>query len=271
MNKNVIKIIGFTFCIVLIYFTVYGQYIIFAAEKANSSYSITFDPNKGDVKSKNSTVTVGKTYGKLPIPTRKNYVFEGWYTSASGGVRITEASIVKKSYAHTLYAHWQGEEVPITLEANEGELKDKTITIRFGSKYKQQLPVPKKANYKFDGWYTALTGGDKVVSKSIFDENTPKTFYAHWTPKLIKIKFYPLNGDDVHSLEVECGKSIGRLPEPTWEGYKLGGWYFVNDYRDLTPDEIGQEGITEHEIGEEYLVIESTPREVLALWIPENK
>ncbi len=271
LKKNVIKMIGFAFSIVLIYFTVNGQNMIFAAEKANLSYSITLDPNKGDVKSKNKNVTVGKTYGKLPTPTRKHYVFEGWYTLASGGVRITESSTVKKSSAHTLYAHWQGEEIPITLEANEGELKDTTVTIRFASKYKQQLPIPNRVNYKFDGWYTALTGGDKVVSKSIFNENTPKTLYAHWTPRLIKINFYPLNGDDIYSLEVECGKSIGQLPEPKQEGYNLSGWYFEKDYRALTPDEIGQDGITEHEIGEEYMVIESTPRKALALWVPDNK
>lgn len=271
MKKYVIKIIGFVFSIVLIYFTVYGQIKTFAAENANLSYSITLDPNKGDVNTKNINVTVGKTYGKLPTPTRKHYVFEGWYTLASGGVKITEASTVKKSSSHTLYAHWLGEEVLITLEANDGELKNTSVAIRFGSKYKQQLPIPKRENYKFDGWYTAITGGDKVVSKSVFNENSPKTLYAHWTPKLIKIKFYPLNGDNVYSLEVECGKSIGQLPEPKQEGYILSGWYFEKDYRKLTPAEIGKDGITEHEISEEYMVIESTPRKALALWVSDNK
>ena len=263
--------IGFIFSLVFLCVTVFGRNMIYAAEMANTSYNITLNPNKGDVNSKSINVTVGKSYGELPTASRKNYVFEGWYTLANGGAKITEASTVKRSSAHTLYAHWKGEEVNITLEANEGELKRTAVAVRFGSKYKQQLPIPKKTNHKFDGWYTALKGGDKVVPKSIFNENTPKTLYAHWTPRLIKINFYPLNGDDVYSLEVKCGESIGQLPEPKREGYKLSGWYSVKDYRELTPDEISQDGITEHEISENYLVIESTPRKVLALWVPDNK
>ncbi len=44
------------------------------------------------------------TYGTLPTPTRTGYNFDGWYTSASGGTKVTSSSTVSSNT--TLYAHW---------------------------------------------------------------------------------------------------------------------------------------------------------------------
>lgn len=55
----------------------------------------------------NKYVSKGSYYGLLPeSPTRDGYVFDGWYTSASGGTKITATSTVSVSSAQTLYAHW---------------------------------------------------------------------------------------------------------------------------------------------------------------------
>ncbi len=44
------------------------------------------------------------TYGTLPTPTKTGYIFDGWYTSASGGTKVTSSSTVLSNT--TLYAHW---------------------------------------------------------------------------------------------------------------------------------------------------------------------
>ena len=44
-------------------------------------------------------------YGNLPTPSRSGFVFEGWYTSASGGERIHASSVVREDRT-VLYAHW---------------------------------------------------------------------------------------------------------------------------------------------------------------------
>lgn len=42
------------------------------------------------------------------------------------------------------------------------------------------LPAPERSgNYRFDGWYTAVSGGSKVTTSTIFMQDT--TIYAHWT------------------------------------------------------------------------------------------
>ena len=41
----------------------------------------------------------------MPEPTRNGYVFDGWYTAATGGRRVTPATIITDNV--TFYAHWQ--------------------------------------------------------------------------------------------------------------------------------------------------------------------
>lgn len=41
-------------------------------------------------------------------PTREGYIFDGWFTTATGGTQVTELN--KSTHASTLYAHWTAEE-----------------------------------------------------------------------------------------------------------------------------------------------------------------
>ena len=71
--------------------------------------NVTFDANGGKVNGKDTdTITIpaadkGKL-ASLPVPTREGYTFDGWYTAASGGMKITETTVF--SEATTVYALW---------------------------------------------------------------------------------------------------------------------------------------------------------------------
>lgn len=50
-------------------------------------YTLNFDPNGGDMGTQNKRVAVlANTSLDLPVPTRKGYVFEGWYTEKEDGL-----------------------------------------------------------------------------------------------------------------------------------------------------------------------------------------
>ena len=72
----------------------------------NPEITVTFDPNGGSVSPTSKTITKGISYGILPIPIKTNYTFEGWYTEASGGSKVTSSTTVTATANHTLYAHW---------------------------------------------------------------------------------------------------------------------------------------------------------------------
>lgn len=52
-------------------------------------------------------VEKGKAVGTLPTPVREGYVFDGWYTDASGGTRVTADTVYSERTCTTLYAHWR--------------------------------------------------------------------------------------------------------------------------------------------------------------------
>ena len=93
-----------------------------AVEAVTPTSIVFFDPDGGNDIAP-IAVTVGAAYGPLPTPVRTGYNFVGWFTQATGGTQITEASIVASATNHTLYARWTAVSNPV-----------KTI---FGTKYEQ--------------------------------------------------------------------------------------------------------------------------------------
>ena len=92
------------------YLTVNGGQIkyITAEEFENylSSHKVTFDANGGTVSTENKMVAMNTAYGELPNPSRDYYTFDGWYTEADGGAKVTADTIMTSLTDITLYAHW---------------------------------------------------------------------------------------------------------------------------------------------------------------------
>ena len=70
------------------------------------TYTVSFDPNGGNVARQSKTVTYNSAYGTLPTPTRTGYSFDGWFTEREGGSQITAATLCMLTGDQTLYAHW---------------------------------------------------------------------------------------------------------------------------------------------------------------------
>lgn len=81
-----------------------GTVTLYAVWKANS-YTLTFNPNGGTVSETSRKVAQGSPLGKLPVPTRPGYIFNGWFEYSYGGTQYTESSIMGSSDL-TIYASW---------------------------------------------------------------------------------------------------------------------------------------------------------------------
>lgn len=70
---------------------------------------VTFNPNEGTLTNNTKAVGKGQKIGTLPKPTRKLYVFEGWFTARDGGTQITENTIINEDVE--FFAHWEQKEI----------------------------------------------------------------------------------------------------------------------------------------------------------------
>lgn len=70
-----------------------------------------FDANGGSISKIKQAVIPNDKYWVLPLPTKPNARFIGWYTEKTGGEKITEDSIVESDKSFTLYAHWNYDQV----------------------------------------------------------------------------------------------------------------------------------------------------------------
>lgn len=146
------------------------------------------DLNAKDAKCSRSSVSVkkGYTYGALPVPTRTDYDFEGWYTAKKGGSKVSSTTKVTTDKTHTLYAHWKKTEkkkYTITFDGNGEEdevtLSSTEISVEEGGNY-GDLPTAKRKKYSFSGWFTEASGGTQITKKTKFTANKDQTLYAHW-------------------------------------------------------------------------------------------
>lgn len=77
--------------------------VITVTEQTAMEYIITFDPAGGICSTASAQTTDGKLT-QLPEATREGYTFDGWFTQASGGDKITLDTVFTADA--TIYAHW---------------------------------------------------------------------------------------------------------------------------------------------------------------------
>ena len=87
--------------------------------------------------------------------------------------------------------------VTVTFNANGGTVSETTRYVEVGTEI-GELPVPRRTNYVFDGWYTDPDNGTLIDSHYIVNADTP--FYAHWTNSNLVVTA-ELNGVQYHLLQ----------------------------------------------------------------------
>ena len=148
------------------------------AKWTTASHTVTFEFNDGTGGSRTRRITHGSAVGTLPDDvSRANYELVGWFTEAEGGDQVSAATLITAPVS--FYAHWLGQEVSVSLDANGGTCAERSITVRYQSAY-GELPTPTYEGHTFDGWFTAADGGTQITAESILD-SIRMTLHAHWT------------------------------------------------------------------------------------------
>lgn len=164
-----------------------GNYIAYFSldnEDDIETYTISFTAVGGITSDTMLTTDENGKLSKLPVATRDGYIFDGWFTAAENGQKITTDTVFTKDT--TVYAHWTKKNTPpvteagykITFNANGGTASSTELTTDENGKL-NSLPTATRTDYTFDGWFTVADNGNKITAETVFTADT--TVYAHWT------------------------------------------------------------------------------------------
>lgn len=179
---------------------------------------IKFNPNKGKCETKEMYIS-NKTSTLLPTAVRKGYIFKGWYTKIKGGKKVNPLTY-KFSQGQTLYAHWKYNQKTLRFKPNKGTVKKKSKKVVTGEKA-GKLPVAKRKQYAFKGWYTKKKGGKKITKNTVIKKNMK--LYAHWEKK--KAVKFVIDGKVVRTKYVKKGNKLGTLSTPSRSNRRFLGWF----------------------------------------------
>lgn len=199
-----------------------GSTVTLYAQWTKKIVTLTFDGNGGSdggTIEKQSTLPIGT----LPTSSRSGYTFLGWYTSKSGGTKITEKTVVPNQNT-TYYAHWKGEGFDITYDLDGGKVsgnpdsytpESATITLK----------NPTKTGHTFLGWTgTGLNGLTKNVT--IPKGSTGDRHYtANWKAHTYTIR-YNGNGSTSGSTATST-HTYGVAKNLTENGFRRTGYTFA--------------------------------------------
>lgn len=157
---------------------------------------VTFNANGGTIATADSlkTLTIGKTYGLLPTPTRDHYTFKGWYTAASGGTQITADTVCSGTV--TLYAQWEIKGYKISWDDVEGctitvkrtaspnagayiRILNKSDWIYYGDVLSVTYTADTPYNINSKG-STSITVSGNVTSSHIYATTSVKQYTVSW-------------------------------------------------------------------------------------------
>ena len=83
-------------------------------------YDVFLDANGGVCDTAALSVAEGESIGLLPVPTRENFAFLGWFMAEEGGAKADEMTIVNGRMI--LYAHWSALTLNEALGVGAGEV-----------------------------------------------------------------------------------------------------------------------------------------------------
>lgn len=173
----------------------------------------------------NATVDDGDALPLPANPTRDGYKFLGWFTERNGGDKVTSDTVVNGDM--TVYAQWE-RIIPtytVRYDLNGGDGTIAPASIKEGEKV--AIPTdPTRNGYKFLGWFTASTGGDKVTADTVV--NGDMTVYAQWERIIPTYTVsYDVNGgnESYRDATVSEGGKVTLPADPTRDGYKFLGWF----------------------------------------------
>ncbi len=194
---------------------------------AITTYTVSYNMNGGNgsiaaqVKKPDIALTLSTT-----VPTRENYTFKGWATSANGEVEYASGASYSANEDVTLYAVWQVNTYTVSYDANGGsgapasQTKTHDVNLTLSS-----IDITRDG-YTFLGWATSEDGEVEYASGATYSENGDVTLYAVWQANTYTVSYdanggigAPASQTKTHDVNLTLSTTA-----PTRDGYTFKGW-----------------------------------------------
>ena len=211
----------------------------------NRSYTVHFDGNGGTAEVAKKEVWQNEPYGELPSAScpseviggyTYSYSFNGWFTARSGGAQVKPSTVFTEGDDQYLYAQWEEHKTAnvytLTFDARGGEVSPSSVKVTYAGQY-EDLPVPDRTGYAFDGWFTAALGGVRIADGDEVRITADTTVFAHWTAKQYDVNLSAVGAESPGKTKVRATfdellptLTMTDLPEKT--GLKFAGYYLID-------------------------------------------
>lgn len=198
----------------------------YTANFSVNSYTLTFNANGGSVSPASKSVAYGSNYGALPTPTRSGYTFDGWYTAASGGTKVSGSTTMGAANA-TVHAHWT--EKTATLSYNNGGrgTTPSSVTMKYTTATNAASALS-ATGYTFGGWRRSDTGatvaaGGQVKAANVEPSNV--TLTGLWQANSYTIVF-DKNTSKATGTMANLSMTYDSAKNLTTNGYARTGYTF---------------------------------------------
>lgn len=190
--------------------------------------TVIFDANGGRCDTKDAIVSYGDSYGTLPVPSKKGYEFNGWYTAKEGGTQITSDMTVSDVNTRTLYAHYSAVSYNVTFDTVG------TFSVSYGECFGESLPSPASNRSVFCGWYTS--SGECFTADTQYTYTQDITLVARYAsvPTAEMTAKFVADGKTVAEVEIVNG-TVEEPDVPSkagfsgeWEAYTLTSSCVIN-------------------------------------------
>lgn len=202
---------------------------------SNRTFTLTYVTNGGSVVSNvdGHTITSEQRAEETNLfedvqTVRPGYLLNGWFIDEDCTELFWQEGQsfpLMPSNDLTLYASWTAYQFNVLFDGNTGTVSTASKPVLVGTPY-GDLPTPVKTGYTFDGWFTAIDGGEKITADTLVQIEADQTLYAHWTVNTYTLTFNPNGGTCAEgSKTVTYDELYGTLPTPTRTGFAFSGWY----------------------------------------------
>ena len=157
------------------------------------------------------------------LASEGNMSFDGWYIDSGLTTPLAEYEVMSETELYGSFCI--SPNFTVTLDVNGGgdELHYNPAAIVCNDVY-VSLPTPTRTGYTFLGWFTGMTGGDKVESGDRVTILNNHTLYAHWSINKYTLTFIFDNGTEPEVRVLEFNETITYPDDPVRAGYSFAGW-----------------------------------------------